>query len=478
MSGALFQVAVAVQDGSGNWVFLPDVGKVTPDVAPDQLTTMTIDYPVNGHAANLLAPGKLIRVYYKKADGFWATPRNGTYRLVHQGGDDVSRKTSTWTARSLWGEFDRAVLLQAPDFVAPVRDLGEFDQHHPRSWPNGSTVGQILARAVLESKGRGELADIDTSLVREASDANGKPWSIALPPEEQKIFNPLGTLVRSLSERGYVSVQFDGMKLLLLDPASVGVDRSATVELMPSRDMTEAPFKVQTEAVANRVYVKGDDAAIKIVDAPDIDMNNVRAVAVEASGIKDPSVLQRIGEMHLAEVNRVQREVTVGIDCWASKFLPWRDFDVDDTVTVAYGGGGSEKHQVRQITVEQTDKGVRASVVLGDRIPDPELKLAQQVRAIQNDGVRGLGATGFTARPATSIAPSKLTPALKKALPDALDDLPTDAMKNQALVHVFDHGTNANAARPNVNGTVYWTGSDQVQPVNHRKGDFWYDGRA
>lgn len=490
---ALFQIMAAVQNNSGDWVFLPETTKITPDVAPDEMTTMTISHRLGAAGSELLQPGSLVRVYYRKADGFWASPRNGTYRLAHTGEDKVKRDEVTWTARSLFGDFERAVLLQAPGFVAPVRDLGEFDQHYPRTWPDGSSVGDVLAVAIQESKARGELSQLDTSLVSVTHDSAGNPWSKELPPEEQNPFTSLSSLVTSLTERGLVSVQFDDMQLLLLDPATIGVDRSKDVELMPSRDITEAPSRRESDAFANRAYVKGDNAICEIVDAVDINPLDVRAVTVDASGVTDRAVLRRIGLLHLVEVNKQRFELTIGLDCWASKYVPWRDFDVDDLVTVAYGGGGSGVHRVQQITIDQDDRGVRASVVLGDRLPDPDVETLKQLKSMRESGTRGLGATGVLQHPASAIRPGtsmtmpwgpdggfKVTPdgfEMKDKLgnnmmsggPDGWTKTPAADLSDASLVYVVDNGASTTTPRPNVNGRVYWVGS--AIPANAAVGD-------
>ncbi|WP_404465251.1 hypothetical protein LG274_02715 [Micrococcus antarcticus] len=459
---SLFMVSVWAQEPSGEWRLLPDASKISPDTTPDEVSSLVFEYPVDGRGSELLVEDAVVAVHYRDADGFWEEPRGGRFRLTHVGWDRLNRRTVTWTARSLYGDLDRAVLLQAPDFVAPVRELGETEQHYPRSWPAGSTVGQVLCRAIRESQARGELPDVDVSAISEDADSLGNPWTKTLAVEEHATFSPLVDLARSLSERGLCSVQFYENRITVLDPSSVGRDLSATVEIMPTRDITEAPGKAEVESTANRAYVKGDDGAAAIVEAPDIDPSRVRAVALDASGVKDVSTLRAIGALHLTTKGTRKAELTLGLDCWAARWLPWRDFDVDDLITVAYGNGAVETHRVRQITVDQDDKGCRAAVVVGDRMPDPRVEAMRRLRSMQ-EGVRARGARGLGAKTPTTGGGTSTDPGT-----DPGTGTGTSTPETYAAVR---HNANANMPRPVGAVAVYWYGS--VLPNNMEPGDSW-----
>lgn len=56
---------------------------------------------------------------------------------------------------------------------------------------------------------------------------------------------------------------------------------------------------------------------------------------------------------------------------------------------------------------------------------------------------------------------------------DKLKDGPVLSLGGDGVMVYFNHGSNANADRPQVSGPVYWTGT--VQPNNASAGDLWWE---
>lgn len=246
---------------------------------------------------------------------------------------------------------------------------------------SGKTVGFVLNDIfqIAKNRGVGYWPNF-TWTFDQAKDSAGNAW-----PETVEIeYLPTAkydAIVANLVDKGLIDISLRGNEIYVTTSGKSG--RTTDSTLVVGEDVTDAPQASSADNLVSHVLMIGDEG-ITVVR-----QNNTTATTywreedgISQGGTKDIGTLSIIGDVALSNGDSPRIQRTYGIVMnHLRRWLPIRDYEVQDWVGVEHGGGFG-RYRVKQIAFKQENGYWTGSLVLNDKFLENELRLAKKVEGI------------------------------------------------------------------------------------------------
>lgn len=133
-----------------------------------------------------------------------------------------------------------------------------------------------------------------------------------------------------------------------------GQDRSATMRILPSRDVTAAAGTIRAGKLRNQALLKFDGGWMELFSAASKDLFGRREVGLSVGTSTSTEQTQLVGTSTLREVARPEHTIPLSYTCVAGP-QPYHDFMLGDTLTVPDVFSGLTKARLMSITGSETE---------------------------------------------------------------------------------------------------------------------------
>ena len=395
----------AFKPGSNDHVLLPQPVSWNASFVLSDVGSLTLTYPKDAPGVEILSGFENgvfvgcdieVRVWNATA-GEWVCPPNGRFEVTDWDSDIVQEHdmpTRQYTAQSWLTRYLTSV-MQA--------DFSNLNDSGNREFINKS-YGEVASILINEAQNRGDAPDLTyQDLVTPGGNAPQYPVGATLG-DVLSIGRDDGDMEWLMQP----DATGQGRKLVMYD--DFGTDLSGgddPVVLREGVDFLSAPAKRSTRDMIGAALVQGDDGAYLFeVSSQPAGPYGVNASFLTASGIKDVPGLQvsAMARLHRGEAPRT--EYTKEILFAKTKFFPFRDYTLGDTVLAPDEDGNLVPLRVRQVTLTFDDKGVGGNLVLGDRFTERTLRLERIASRTTRNASQLSGNGGVPVMPAPPIMPS------------------------------------------------------------------------
>ncbi|MDY0828594.1 hypothetical protein SK224_05575 [Microbacterium sp. BG28] len=260
----------------------------------------------------------------------------------------------------------------------------------------GATPGGLIKTLLDEAKTRGNISGLVYTFTA-AKDSAGADWVGALPPQTIRYGDDLLSLLRSLSDSGYLDWHIVGRELRILKPDTLGSPRA--FQLHNGIDLTEAPDDEDATEMAGRVGVQGDDGRTYEHVSPSMGPWGLWEELVNAPGVKDIGGLQFIGEAEQSRRDAPRVQMTRGLRLAGVDYLPGIDYAIGDTITAPNDRGVQAPLRVRQITLGIAPGAVTGNLILGDRFLEKDVRTRRTLAGLLGGAAASAGGSGTPTPP-------------------------------------------------------------------------------
>jgi hypothetical protein len=258
----------------------------------------------------------------------------------------------------------------------------------------GATPGGLIKTLIDEAKTRGNISGLLYTFTA-AKDSAGADWAGTLPPQAIRYGDDLLSLLRSLSDSGYLDWHIVGRELRILKADTLGSPRD--IQLHNGIDLNEAPDDEDATEMAGRVGVQGDDGRTYEHVSPSMGPWGLWEELVNAPGVKDIGGLQFIGEAEQSRRDAPRVQMTRGLRLAGVDYLPGIDYVIGDTITAPNDKGMQAPLRVRQITLGIASGGVTGNLILGDRFLEKDVRTRRTLSGLLGSAAGSAGGTGTPA---------------------------------------------------------------------------------
>lgn len=365
-----------------------------------EIGALSFEYPSSGVNASLISVMNEIAVTNEDGTEY----ANGRFVVTGVNGDRTRPDSKlTISARSLLWRFDTA--LAYPDGgIASGEVMRTFV---------GATAGEILKTLIDDAHTRTALSGITYSFSNTV-DSLSVAWPDTTDTDYQARSSIL-SVIRSLSDLGLVEVETNARVLKATSSDGLGVDRTTgatPIILRTGLNIFEAPEDTNADRLGSVALVEGDEMVIfERSNSPAVTSYGRLESAFTTSGVADQIVMEAMSDAYLSTIAAPARQLTIGLAMVAGQPEPFKDFNVGDYIYTATSQG-LERVRVRQITLSKTSGKLTASVTLGDRIYENEIRIARKMAAITSGSVNLGNGTTPTITPVAvpdTLAPSAPT---------------------------------------------------------------------
>jgi Fibronectin type III domain/Chaperone of endosialidase len=386
------------RNGGAMLGLLPDFISYDFSAELGDVGALRFDYPLSGINAELLDIRHEVALFDESGQEI----ANARFFIESVNSDSTSGSaTFSISARSILAQCDGALVYPSGGI-----DSGETSRLFEESTP-GAILSEIFADAQTRSALGGLSIDFTAS-----KDSAGKDWP-DLITSEYPARSTLLSVVRSLSDFGLIEVSTQGRQIRCFQGSEIGTDRTvgaSVVILRRGLNVTDAPVQLSAEKLASVALVEGEDGVIFEEINPDSFSEYGRIEASFAvGGMDDEDAISPLAQAYLDTASKPARQVTIGVALDGNSPRPFIDFHVGDLIYVGLENS-VEKMRVRQITYSMSSGSSKASVTLGDRIYEAEIRNARKLSAITSGAVVMGNGQIPAQNPLTMALPSPLPP--------------------------------------------------------------------
>lgn len=365
----------------------------------NEIGGLSFDYPASGVNASLISILDEIAV----TDELGNEIANARFVITGINGDRTKPNgTLTINARSILWRLDTALAYP---------DGGILSGEVVRTF-TGATAGTILKTLIDDAQVRTALSGL-TYTFTNTLDSLGISWPDTTDTEYQARSTIL-SVIRSLSDLGLVEVETNARVLKASSADGLGLDKTlgaTPIVLRTGFNVTEAPEESSADRLGSVALVEGDEGVIfERSNTPAVTAYGRMESSFTTSGIVDEIVMAAMSDAYLSTIALPARQLTLGLALVDGAPVPFKDFSVGDYVYTSTSQG-LERVRVRQITLSMASNKFSASVTLGDRIYENEIRVARKLAAITSGSVN-LGNGAPTTTPSAiidTISPSAPT---------------------------------------------------------------------
>lgn len=397
------RLRVYAPDGASTG-FLPAPAKWSASLPHNDVSALTVDYPVAAPGAGLLdGPCEVaVEVSASDAVGRWVEPPNGRYRLVETS-RDAARGGADVRSFSLQGY---AGLMEGVTVVPPTKaTASRYDSDGKRKFLSAS-VGQILLTVLGEARALvpGLVPGLDP-VFSPTADSLGRPWGRRVTIYYEPGLSLL-TVLDNLAQQGQCDWWAEGRTLRVVGPDAAS--RRTGVRLEGAA--TQAPARSSLAGLVHTALLVGEEQTWRVDNPAAPRPWGASMKVLSQGGVKDEGTARALIASTLQSGSAPRTEYTLTLPALTASPTPLVDYRVGDYVRSRTVSGAWEDMRVHQVTLSQEGKGLVVAMTLNDRFTDAEVRNAKRTKGIVN------GASGDAGTGTVPTSPSRAVPAAPEGL--------------------------------------------------------------
>lgn len=397
---------------------LPRPVGVDADFQHNDAGTLKVTYSRLAIGGTILQRGleQGLAVGFEVSDGGeWTEPYNARFVLTSRSRDAKDRSdTVTLNLMTYAWLLKKALLLDTSKLLADGDNKGK----RPFYSANPGTIVKTMLDENRERGGVGRYVDcgFDTG-----TDSAGVAWSNVMT----LYYDPgidCFTALSNLAANGVCDWRTQDMTLHLwnADSAALCHDLSESIIIPLATQALESPEEETIEDLASHILVMGDGI--------DFTQDNNAAptpwgkweLYSSQGGVSDEGTARLLMQSQLDQAARVRGQYTRNVLVTDVDALPLIDYHPGDWITAPTVSHG-EKVRVQRVTISLSNQGLKAALILNDRLYDAQTRQARRIHGITGGAVAG-GAQGGRPAPAQDHRVPKAPEGLVLASDAYVDD--------------------------------------------------------
>ncbi|RYN13519.1 hypothetical protein PG2006B_1093 [Bifidobacterium animalis subsp. animalis] len=368
---------------------LPEPLSWDANICRNENGTLNVTYsPLALHGGILARPltdGLEIAIEVSDGTGEWMEPDNCRFVIV---GQSRNRKDGTQTV-TLTGITYTWLLNKAKGLNLDAL-IKEGDNAGKRPFLSANP-GRIVKTLLDENQARGGIPI--TCGFDAGKDSANTAWARIMT----LYYDPgvsVMTALDNLAANGVCDWVSRRRQLLMYNTDSPALcrDLSDSIRIDLPRQTLDAPDEASIEDLASTVLVKGDNIAFTASNPSAPTPWGKWELYLQQGGVSDQGTAELLMQSTLDEAARLRAQYTRQILTTNVAHLPLVDYHPGDWISTPLSGG-MEKARVVRVVLAQDKRGVKASIMLNDRLYDAQTRQAKRVQGIVGGAVAG-GAQG------------------------------------------------------------------------------------
>lgn len=397
---------------------LPRPLGVDADFQHNDAGTLKVTYSRLALGGSILQRGleQGLAVGFEVSDGGeWIEPYNARFVLTSRSRDAKDRSdTVTLNLMTYAWLLKKALLIDTSKLLADGDNKGKRPFY-------SANPGTIVKTMLDENRERGGVAQYVTAGFDTGKDSSGAAWSNVMT----LYYDPgidCFTALSNLAANGVCDWRTRGMTLHLwnADSAALCHDLSGGIVIPLATQALESPEEETIESLASHILVMGDGI--------DFTQDNDTAptpwgkweLYSSQGGVSDEGTARLLMQSQLDQAARVRGQYTRSVLVNDVDALPLIDYAPGDWITAPTVSHG-EKVRVQRVTISLSNQGLKAALILNDRLYDAQTRTAKRIQGITGGAVAG-GAQGGRPAPAQDHRVPKAPEGLVLASDAYVDD--------------------------------------------------------
>ena len=375
---------------------LPRPLGVDADFQHNDAGTLKVTYSRLALGGTILQRGleQGLAVGFEVSDGGeWIEPYNARFVLTSRSRDAKDRSdTVTLNLMTYAWLLKKALLIDTSKLLADGDNKGKRPFY-------SANPGTIVKTMLDENRERGGVAQYVTAGFDTGKDSSGAAWSNVMT----LYYDPgidCFTALSNLAANGVCDWRTQGMTLNMwnADSAALCRDLSESIIIPLATQALESPEEETIEDLASHILVMGDGI--------DFTQDNNAAptpwgkweLYSSQGGVSDEGTARLLMQSQLGQAARVRGQYTRSVLVTDVDALPLIDYAPGDWITAPTVSHG-EKVRVQRVTISLSNQGLKAALILNDRLYDAQTRQAKRIQGITGGAVAG-GAQGGRPAPA------------------------------------------------------------------------------
>lgn len=375
---------------------LPRPLGVDADFQHNDAGTLKVTYSRLALGGSILQRGleQGLAIGFEVSDGGeWIEPYNARFVLTSRSRDAKDRSdTVTLNLMTYAWLLKKALLIDTSKLLADGDNKGKRPFY-------SANPGTIVKTMLDENRSRGGVAQYVTAGFDTGKDSSGAAWSNVMT----LYYDPgvdCFTALSNLAANGVCDWRTRGMTLNLWNADSTALchDLSESIVIPLATQALESPEEETIEELASHILVMGDGI--------DFTQDNQAAptpwgkweLYSSQGGVSDEGTARLLMQSQLDQAARVRGQYTRSVLVNDVDALPLIDYAPGDWITAPTVSHG-EKVRVQRVTISLSSQGLKAALILNDRLYDAQTRQAKRIQGITGGAVAG-GAQGGRPAPA------------------------------------------------------------------------------
>ena len=375
---------------------LPRPLGVDADFQHNDAGTLKVTYSRLALGGSILQRGleQGLAVGFEVSDGGeWTEPYNARFVLTSRSRDAKDRSdTVTLNLMTYAWLLKKALLIDTSKLLADGDNKGKRPFY-------SANPGTIVKTMLDENRERGGVAQYVTAGFDTGKDSSGAAWSNVMT----LYYDPgidCFTALSNLAANGVCDWRTQGMTLNMWNADSTALcrDLSESIVIPLATQALESPEEETIEDLASHILVMGDGI--------DFTQDNNAAptpwgkweLYSSQGGVSDEGTARLLMQSQLGQAARVRGQYTRSVLVTDVDALPLIDYAPGDWITAPTVSHG-EKVRVQRVTISLSNQGLKAALILNDRLYDAQTRQAKRIQGITGGAVAG-GAQGGRPAPA------------------------------------------------------------------------------
>lgn len=375
---------------------LPRPLGVDADFQHNDAGTLKVTYSRLALGGSILQRGleQGLAVGFEVSDGGeWTEPYNARFVLTSRSRDAKDRSdTVTLNLMTYAWLLKKALLIDTSKLLADGDNKGKRPFY-------SANPGTIVKTMLDENRERGGVAQYVTAGFDTGKDSSGAAWSNVMT----LYYDPgidCFTALSNLAANGVCDWRTQGMTLNMWNADSTALcrDLSESIIIPLATQALESPEEETIEDLASHILVMGDGI--------DFTQDNNAAptpwgkweLYSSQGGVSDEGTARLLMQSQLDQAARVRGQYTRSVLVTNVDALPLIDYHPGDWITAPTVSHGEKVH-VQRVTISLSNQGLKAALILNDRLYDAQTRQAKRIQGITGGAVAG-GAQGGRPAPA------------------------------------------------------------------------------
>lgn len=375
---------------------LPRPLGVDADFQHNDAGTLKVTYSRLALGGSILQRGleQGLAIGFEVSDGGeWIEPYNARFVLTSRSRDAKDRSdTVTLNLMTYAWLLKKALLIDTSKLLADGDNKGKRPFY-------SANPGTIVKTMLDENRSRGGVAQYVTAGFDTGKDSSGAAWSNVMTLYYDPGVDTF-TALSNLAANGVCDWRTRGMTLHLwnADSAALCHDLSGGIVIPLATQALESPEEETIESLASHILVMGD--GIEFTQDNDTAPTPWGKWELYSSqgGVSDEGTARLLMQSQLDQAARVRGQYTRSVLVTNVDALPLIDYHPGDWITAPTVSHG-EKVRVQRVTISLSSQGLKAALILNDRLYDAQTRQAKRIQGITGGAVAG-GAQGGRPAPA------------------------------------------------------------------------------